>query len=472
MNMRSMKEIDLSEFDFMDFGSSEGNSLKFGVRHLGGHRGLGVDFDPAKVRKAQEQGFDCVCGDLTNLEVPQSCVRFVIANHVIEHLDSEEAIGRVIASAVWAARDFVYVACPWFDADEHLRTLGLKFYWSDWRAHRTHPTSAMLAKILQANGINRFALFGNKRITSSDHTAIHPLSAPPDQHRYNTAHGFKPRVTFSKPLFRETVCVIAACASVDPATVLACCRGMVPLHEISQASGGPIYTPHNAIADLRLLSENLVLDYLKLKRRVEKQHSRRLTFRSGMDGLNSVLSDIRQHGIWKTVKRAANRTKSDLLSRYDGDEQPSVLHASGSYRVEPARSGKNPARGAPTLSVTTDGSPWGGISFNMLRRGDGSKVAGQFLACAPAARHRISIRVRGLEGHEGARLVLHVAEQENRTLCDLEFELSGDWHDLSAEFVTSPEGRFLAFEVVKIRDARMVTFEITNLRCERMDSAS
>lgn len=42
------------DYDFLDFGCSQGASLRFGVNTLRGTRGIGFDIDPQKVEEANE----------------------------------------------------------------------------------------------------------------------------------------------------------------------------------------------------------------------------------------------------------------------------------------------------------------------------------------------------------------------------------------------------------------------------------
>ncbi len=38
--------INIDEFDFCDFGCRNGGSIQFGIKHLQGKRGFGIDIDP------------------------------------------------------------------------------------------------------------------------------------------------------------------------------------------------------------------------------------------------------------------------------------------------------------------------------------------------------------------------------------------------------------------------------------------
>jgi len=196
--------VDLSSYDFLDFGSSEGASLAYGVERLGGKRGLGIDRDPRKVASAREQGFDVFEGDLTALDFPDGSVRFVVMSHVLEHLADRSALLGTLASARRLATDFLFVRGPWFDSDEELARLGLKLYWSDWTGHPSHVTAPLLAELLHELDLHDFVIQGRSRIRHSDHDTIHPLASPPNQHEWRAdTHPPKPSLDLPQPVFRE-----------------------------------------------------------------------------------------------------------------------------------------------------------------------------------------------------------------------------------------------------------------------------
>jgi hypothetical protein len=203
-------EVDLREYDFLDFGSSLGASTDFARRCLGGTRGLGIDFDPKKVAEAVRAGRDCIVGNIAQMNLPGDAVSFVIINHVLEHLQSTEAVRTVLERAAHVARDFVYVGGPWFDADEYLKGLGLKFYWSDWQGHRTHVTTGLLSAVLDGLNVQDYVIMGRDRIEVSNDSSLLPLNAEPEQHHYSEeTHGYKTSLqSFSRPVFKQMACVI------------------------------------------------------------------------------------------------------------------------------------------------------------------------------------------------------------------------------------------------------------------------
>lgn len=206
--MKELSDLNLEDFDYLDFGSSEGESLEYAKTHFGGKRGLGLDFDPKKVAHAQSQGHDCALANIVHLELPDNCVDFVVISHVLEHLKSPLEAERTLASACRTARKFVFVRGPWFDADAYLNALGLKFYWSDWLVHRYHIGQKELHGHLEELGIHHVHYYGRERILDSGHSTVHPLTAPADKHHYREEYGPKPYFTFCRPVFREVMAIV------------------------------------------------------------------------------------------------------------------------------------------------------------------------------------------------------------------------------------------------------------------------
>lgn len=201
--------FDLGSYDFLDFGASRGSSIEFAKSMLGGVSGLGIDLDNDKVEIMREMGYDCLQADVTKLELPKDCVRFVTMIHFIEHLQDLESVQKCIQQAIHAAKDFIVLIWPYFDADEYLRELGLKLYWSDWTGHNCKPKSEEIKEILDDFPIERYDLMVLDTIKNSSDSRIHPLSSPMDQHEYlPSVHPPKKQVRFSRPIFREFICYV------------------------------------------------------------------------------------------------------------------------------------------------------------------------------------------------------------------------------------------------------------------------
>lgn len=204
-------EYKLDQFDFVDFGCSMGGSIEKAARDFGATRGLGIDIDPDKVAATRKQGHDAIEGDLTNLKIGTKKVSFAILSHFLEHLSSLKAAERCLHSAVHLARDFVYVAQPYFDADGYLFSKSLKLYWSDWHGHPNKMTTldfqCILRDFVHKGLIRDFAIFGYGPIRNIRNKAIHPLCSPMDQGPYDASlHAAKPGrlLPFLQPVFTET----------------------------------------------------------------------------------------------------------------------------------------------------------------------------------------------------------------------------------------------------------------------------
>ena len=201
--------MDLRHCDFLDFGASKGGCIDFAIARLGGRRGLGIDIDPKKVEAMRSLGHDCIVGDVTDLDLPSKSVRFVTMSHFLEHLPDLAAVRKAVQSAAKVATHFLFIQGPFFDADEHLREHGLKFYWSDWKGHPCHLTTDQLVATLEDLGLNDYLALARVPVESSLDAAIHPLASPRNQHDYVPGkHPPKPEVSFDRPLYREMVCLV------------------------------------------------------------------------------------------------------------------------------------------------------------------------------------------------------------------------------------------------------------------------
>lgn len=204
-----------NDFSFMDFGCSRGNSLLqakkiFEVRT----KGLGIDLASDKLEAASERGLSVAQFDIENLP-DEKIVDFVTMVHFVEHLHGYTQAKTIIEKACGVARDFIFIRQPYFDADADLMHLGLKCYWSDWGGHRFHMTSlemyTLLRDLKKEGRISDFSIHFAYEISDSEHSAIIPLSAGPNQFDYDeTIHPEKdPNITFGFPVFREIRVIIS-----------------------------------------------------------------------------------------------------------------------------------------------------------------------------------------------------------------------------------------------------------------------
>ncbi|HEY9301263.1 MAG TPA: class I SAM-dependent methyltransferase [Phormidium sp.] len=215
-----MNDIDITSFDFADFGCSNGSSIQFGIKILKGRKGFGIDIDPKKVASAKAAGYDAIKGDFCNLDLPDGCVDFTILSHTLEHLPTLECAKEAIKNAIRVSRKFVFIRGPFFDADDYLKSLGLKFYWSDWTGHTLHLKAEQVMNILEDINAPNYEIYGRVLLNSSIDATIHPLSSLKNQHQWELEkHGVKPILTLTKPVYREVVCIIWLAENVSVSDV-------------------------------------------------------------------------------------------------------------------------------------------------------------------------------------------------------------------------------------------------------------
>ena len=200
-------------YEYIDFGCSSGNSIShFGKLFDAKGKGLGLDIDPEKVKKATDSGCDAVVCDLTKLSLDTK-VRFCVLNHFLEHVPDINDVGRIIINACQVSSEFVFIKQPYFDADSYLFTEGFKFYWSSWGGHPNHMTLLEFHNILwplaEKGLINRYCIYGNNRVTDSRDITIHNLDSPIDQHGHDEdMHSEKRFINFDFPVYQEIMAII------------------------------------------------------------------------------------------------------------------------------------------------------------------------------------------------------------------------------------------------------------------------
>lgn len=207
------REWEPGEFDYFDFGCSDGANIRFVEQYWPTLHGLGVDIDSRKIELAVKSGHDAIVYNILNLPTRKN-TRFVTMSHFLEHLNSVSDAAKMIRKAIDIAEGFVLIRQPWFDADGLLLSHGLKFYWSHWHGHPNRMSTmdfyAILFPELSAGRIHGYEIFGRGLIKTTGDSCFIPLDAPIDQHHYDsTKHGFRPaRMELPIPVFKEIVVVI------------------------------------------------------------------------------------------------------------------------------------------------------------------------------------------------------------------------------------------------------------------------
>jgi len=158
----------------LDFGSKAGSNIKrtqFGT--LGEGKVISVDIRKQFLRLAPGKR---VQADITKPIVKPKSVECVTMIHVLEHLNTIEDVRKTVTNAVEAAKRFVYIRGPWFDADEYLREKGFNLFWSTWDTHKTHLTKAQLKNIIEKINVKSFTVAGiGQPIHDSASHRVHPV---------------------------------------------------------------------------------------------------------------------------------------------------------------------------------------------------------------------------------------------------------------------------------------------------------
>jgi hypothetical protein len=200
--------------DLLDLGAGTGRRIKAEARQFASRHPVGIDRNPRKVARAQEQGLPVYCADFTELD-PSAfpSVRAVVFDNVLEHLPSVDAVETAFGRACEIATDVVYIRHPSFEDENYLASIGLKQYWTDWPG--THTAKVRLdefAAMADRRGIGQVTVRGVKRALASDDPTILPRSAPSNQRKRPAErgeyglyepelHGVKPMITFDRPVY-------------------------------------------------------------------------------------------------------------------------------------------------------------------------------------------------------------------------------------------------------------------------------
>lgn len=206
-------KVDVSDYEYLDFGCSAGGSLeRYGRLFRAKGKGLGLDLDPDKVERTRAAGFDAEVCDLTTLQVSGQ-VRFATMAHFLEHVPDVGDVAAIVRNATRCAREFVFIRQPYFDADSYLFQHGLKLYWSHWSGHPNNMTMLELHNLLEplhaSGAIQRYTLWGVNPIRDSGSDFIHNLDTTVNQHHWDEEkHSLKRHVVFTEPVFQETMAIL------------------------------------------------------------------------------------------------------------------------------------------------------------------------------------------------------------------------------------------------------------------------
>ena len=208
------------KFDYIDVGCKRGSSTHLCRDVLGGSLGLGIDINADHVASYSDAGGVGMIADASNLELPDDIVDFSVLSHILEHLPNLDSVNKVIFESLRVSRKFVYIVGPFFDEDVYLRSLGLKFFWSDWSFHPSHVRTSDILRAVGMSGVRCEAeIYGRIPVVDSADQNLLCVSEPRDQHQHDLRiHKHKTFVSFARPLFKEICAIVIKDRTFDLST--------------------------------------------------------------------------------------------------------------------------------------------------------------------------------------------------------------------------------------------------------------
>lgn len=265
-------------------------------------------------------GYDCMVGDITDLDLPANCVKFVKMAHILEHLPGLKDVGKTLDTARKTATDFIVITGPFFDEDAYLKSKGFKLYWSDYPEHTCHLKVSELIKILDSQKFDNYQIFLRFPILGSDDNHIQLLSAPRGAHHYDPAkHPPKKKIVFDRLIWTDFVCYIQLRPLPNwPATIKAF-EHQIPYVEVKD--GVKYQWPERTLRqfielDLDSQAKDRTIDELKAQRRQLADKVK--DSQAHITRLKNQLAGITNAKAWKAARiaqKAAAAVKKPSLIR-------------------------------------------------------------------------------------------------------------------------------------------------------------
>lgn len=155
---------------------------------------LGIDHQARYAHEVKALGYEFWTQDiLANLDsLPEA--DYYLAWDFLEHLPNVRESSRVLRAALARARIGVWLRMPSFEQDEEgegqLRKLGLRFAWSHWHGHPSHYLVGDAEEVFSKNpDVHQWRAKRGKKIFSTNHPDVVPISAPLDTVRYDESLG-------------------------------------------------------------------------------------------------------------------------------------------------------------------------------------------------------------------------------------------------------------------------------------------
>lgn len=162
------------EYDQLDLGCGDGGFIRWARGALGVRRCLGVDWQMGtEAHRARLRELNPDPGvEFEQFNVAAESKRYVgsrgedgllagirarivTMSHFLEHLPGTECAFNAVEAAAGVASEFVMITGPAWDCEPWLRTLGMRFYWSEWADHTLMTTTTLLEEIARAGRLRR-----------------------------------------------------------------------------------------------------------------------------------------------------------------------------------------------------------------------------------------------------------------------------------------------------------------------------
>lgn len=193
--------------NFLDLGCGAGGSMEYCQKRIGGE-GFGIDLNFKQLSIARSRGFNVVQGDATQFDIFSRKFDYISMMDFLEHLPNKDVVHWVLARAMLLGKEFLWIVGPYFEKDDYLNSIGMKFTWSDWRVHTTRVTFDLVEDILLLYGIREYCKFVFRPIKDSSSKFILPISAPVDTIAYDQSiHAEKPKINFDDPLHTQIIVI-------------------------------------------------------------------------------------------------------------------------------------------------------------------------------------------------------------------------------------------------------------------------
>ena len=175
-------------YDYLDFGSGKGASVRYGSDKFCGHQGLGIEINPKLVDIANKslrekfgKKYAIRKGDVFNLDNSKfnKSYRFTTAIHFLEVLNDELEVKLAINYAINFSKDFVYLAQHNIDQNPELNAIGLKYFYTDgnYNLKTSEEFTNMFENLRKNNIIKDFVIFNSNLIQDSSSILVIPSTS-------------------------------------------------------------------------------------------------------------------------------------------------------------------------------------------------------------------------------------------------------------------------------------------------------